>query len=56
MCRRGRPGQRLIAGDLTAVEIAVFFLERLERLGPMYRAVRTLPQAGALGDRTTSRA
>lgn len=41
-------GRRLRAGEFTAVELAEFFLNRLETLGPKYNAVVTVAREAAL--------
>lgn len=41
-------GQKLRAGEFTAVQLAEFFLERLERLGPKFNAVVTVTRKLAL--------
>ena len=42
-------GHKLRAREFTAVELAVFFLDRLERLGPSFNALVTLTRPLALG-------
>ncbi len=43
-------GRQLRAGETTAVRLAEYFLDRLERLGPKYNAVVTLTRERALAD------
>jgi len=43
-------GRQLRAGETTAVELAEFFLHRLETLGPKYNAVVTLTRERALAE------
>lgn len=43
-------GQKLRAGETTAVELAEYFLDRLEQHGPKYNAVVTLTRERALSD------
>ena len=43
-------GKRLRAGEFTSVELAEYFLQRLEKFGPRFNAVVTVARKSALDE------